>query len=77
MRLFSWVGGRGELVLEAGCGLPIKGAGSRQRWAGYPFTCDVGLTVTAGLLEGGEHRQALEMSTVDPSGQALVVPEAS
>ena len=63
-------------MLEAGWGLITKGTGSRQDWAGHPFTGNVDLTVPASQLGGAEHRQALEVSTVGPSGQALTVPEA-
>ena len=54
-----------------------KGTGSRQDWAGRPCTCDVDLTVPASQMGGTEHRQALGVSTVGPSGRALTVPEAS
>ena len=75
MRLFSWVWGK--LVLEAGWTFAIKGTVSRQGWAGHPCTCDVDLMVPAGLSGGAGHRQALEVSTVGPSAQAVTVPEAS
>ena len=63
-------------MLEAGWGLTTKGTGSRQGWAGHPFTCDVDLTVPASLSGGAEHRRALEVSTVGSSSRALTVPEA-
>ena len=53
------------------------GGRGRQGRAGHPFTCDADLTVPASPLGGAEHRQALEVSTVGPSCQALTVPEAS
>ena len=62
---------------ESGWGPTIKGTGSRQGWAEHPFTCDVDLTVPASPSGDTEHRQALEVSTVGPGGQALTVPEAS
>ena len=76
MRLFPGVRWGGELVPEAGWGLTTKGTGSRQSWAGHPFTCNVDLTVPASRSGGAEHRQALEVSTVGPGGRALTVPEA-
>ena len=69
--------GGGGLVPEAGWGLTTKGTGSRQEWAGHPFTCDVDLTVPASLSGSTEHRQALEVSTVGPGDWALTMPEAS
>ena len=45
------------MVPEAGWGLTTKGTGSRQGWAGHPFTCDGDLTVPASPSGGAEHRQ--------------------
>ena len=62
---------------ESGWGLTTMGTGSRQGWAGHPFTCSVDLTVPASPSGGTKHRQASEVSTVGPTGWALTVPEAS